>query len=271
MARSRTYCLSLLLPLALAACGGADSVSNTDQAAGNAADPALASALQDQIMVDPQLGRQANSDAVRPPAQPYSGGVPDDAVAANGDKVNMEGLMKAPAPVPSDKNCSQCAAARDSVTLGGLAARQKDKRTSQCAGSLTYSAGWANRLPADLPLFPQARVTEAAGSGAVATRSAASSPEMVSQASPPASCPAAITITGASTMKAPAPSPKLRHIISAGGSRYSNCISVCDISQGSRHNSSSSLRRSALGREPGRNARDRPAARAALFGETSAT
>ena len=166
MARSRTYCLSLLLPLALAACGGADSVSNTDQAAGNAADPALASALQDQIMVDPQLGRQANSDAVRPPAQPYSGGVPDDAVAANGDKVNMEGLMKAPAPVPSDKNCSQCAAARDSVTLGGLAARQKDKRTSQCAGSLTYSAGWANRLPADLPLFPQARVTEAAGSEA---------------------------------------------------------------------------------------------------------
>lgn len=166
MARSRIFHMSLILPLALAGCGGSDSVTNADQAAGNAADPALASALQDQIMVDPQLGRQANSDAVRPPAQPYSGAVPDDAVAANTDKVNMEGLMKAPAPVQAGKDCPQCTAARESVTLGGLAARQKDKRTSQCAGSLIYSAGWANRLPADLPLFPQARVTEAAGSEA---------------------------------------------------------------------------------------------------------
>jgi hypothetical protein len=166
MARSRLFYLPFLLPLALAGCGGADSVSNADQAAGNAADPALASALQDQIMVDPQLGRQANGDAVRPPTQPYSGGVPDDGVAANGDKINMDGLMKTPAPIQAGKDCKQCAAARESVTLGGLAARQNDKRTSQCAGSLTYSAGWANRLPADLPLFPQARVTEAAGSEA---------------------------------------------------------------------------------------------------------
>jgi len=165
MARSRFFCLSLLLPLALAGCGGA-GIPNVDESAGNAADPALASALQDQIMVDPQLGRQANGDAVRPPAQPYSGGVPSDAVATNTDKVSTEGLMKAPAPTPAGKDCTQCAAARESVTLGGLAARQKDKRTSQCAGSMQYSASWANRLPADLPLYPQARVTEAAGSEA---------------------------------------------------------------------------------------------------------
>src|SRR6267154_1501008 len=41
-----------------------------------------------------------------------------------------------------------------------------------------------------------ARVTREGGSGAVATRSAASSPDMVSHARPPASWPAAITITG---------------------------------------------------------------------------
>jgi hypothetical protein len=166
MARSRACYLPFLLPLALAGCSGSGSIPDVDEASGNAADPALASALQDQIMVDPQLGRQANGDAIRPPGQPYSGGVPDDGVAANTDQIDMGGLMKAPAPTPADKNCSQCAAARESVTLGGLAARQRDSRTSQCASSMTYSAGWANRLPRDLPLFPQARVTEAAGSEA---------------------------------------------------------------------------------------------------------
>jgi hypothetical protein len=166
MARSRIFLSSLVLPLALAGCGGAGNVPNADEASTNAADPALASALQDQIMVDPQLGRQANGDAVRPPTQPYSAGAPDDGVAANTDQVSTAGLMKAPAPTQASKDCAQCAAARESVTLGGLAARQKDQRTNQCAGSMTYSAGWANRLPADLPLYPQARVTEAAGSEA---------------------------------------------------------------------------------------------------------
>ena len=45
------------------------------------------------------------------------------------------------------------------------------------------------------------------GIGAVATRSGASSPEIASQASPPASWPAAITSTGTSTTSAPVPSP----------------------------------------------------------------
>lgn len=167
MARSHHFLLMLALPLALAACGSKGSLGDvSDSDSGNAADPALTSALQDQIMVDPQLGRQANGDAVRPPAQPYSGGVPNDAVAANGDKVDNGQLLKTPAPTQADKSCTQCAAARESVTLGGLASRQKDSRTSQCASSLQYAAGWAQRLPRDLPLYPQARVTEAAGSTA---------------------------------------------------------------------------------------------------------
>lgn len=164
MAFRRAFYLPILLPLALAGCGGSASLGDADEVSGNAADPALASALQDQIMVDPQLSRQANGDAIRPPGQPYSGGVPSDAVAADTDQVDMGGLMKTPAPTKADQNCTQCAAGRDSVTLGGLAARQRDSRTSQCASSMTYSAGWANRLPRDLPLFPQARVAEAAGS-----------------------------------------------------------------------------------------------------------
>src|SRR5258705_2815039 len=64
-----------------------------------------------------------------------------------------------------------------------------------------------------------ARVTREGGSGAVATRSAASSPDMVSHARPPASWPAAITITGVISIMASELSAKLRHSIKAGGTR----------------------------------------------------
>lgn len=161
MVRRLGFVTLAVLPLALAACSGAPA--DAPQAAdANALDPAIASALQDQIMIDPALGQQANGDAVRPPARPASGGVPADGVAANSNPVADGELMKTPAPV-SAENCTQCAAAREAVTLTGLAQRQKDGATRGCASQLQYSAGWANRLPADLPLYPQARVTEAAG------------------------------------------------------------------------------------------------------------
>jgi len=166
MVRRPGFVWLLVLPLALAACS--KSADSEDAAASaNGVDPALASALQDQIMVDPALAQQANGDAVRPPGQPYSAGVPADGVAAGGAVKDGE-LMKTPAPVQADKND----ASNQAVTLGGLAARQKDSRTSGCAANLQYAAGWANRLPADLPLYPQARVSEAAGAdgGACALR-----------------------------------------------------------------------------------------------------
>ena len=165
----------LVLPVALAACGkrsdaerNLDTLDNELVESNSAAarDPALMSALHDQIMVDPTLAQQANNDAVRPPAQPYSGAVPPDGIAAapsgtGTGSATSEALKKAPAPAAS---CPQCTAKHESLTLGALAARQKDKRTSNCAGSMRYSARWAGRLPADLPLYPDARVSEAAGS-----------------------------------------------------------------------------------------------------------
>lgn len=158
----RSGLLALALPLALAACGG-PADNGDDSADANGVDPALASALQGQIMVDPQLSQQSNNDAVRPPGQPYSAGVPADGVAAYGDGIKPGDMLHAPAPVPADKSCAACAASRNTVTLGALAAQQKDGRTAGCAADIQYSASWAQRLPADLPLYPQARVTEAAG------------------------------------------------------------------------------------------------------------
>jgi len=181
MARKRFRALAfLVLPVALAACGARgngernlDSLDNElvdTNSAGTTRDPALTSALQDQIMVDPTLAQQANNDAVRPPAQPYSGAVPPEGIAgtpggatAHSGAATSETLKKTPAPAAA---CPQCGVARESLTLGALASRQRDKRTSNCASAMRYSARWAGRLPADIPLYPDARVSEAAGAEA---------------------------------------------------------------------------------------------------------
>lgn len=168
----------LMIPLALAACGAKPAAdSNIDSldaelaggnATGNTRDPAMMSALQDQIMVDPALAGQSNNDAVRPPQQPYSGATPPDSVAAPKPDSNAataggssSGGSK-PTPPPSG-DCPQCKVKNDSVTLGALAKRQADRRIAGCAGNLQYSTAWVGRLPADLPLYPDAKVDEAAG------------------------------------------------------------------------------------------------------------
>lgn len=166
----------IAMTLALAACGpkpvadgnldslDAELAGNT----ANSSDPAMRAALQDQIMVDPALTGQSNADAIRPPQQPYSGALPPDSVAGG----NTDGTVAAsgssssggskPAPAPSG-DCPQCKVRNDSVTLGALAGRQRDRRAAGCARNLQYSTAWAQRLPADLPLYPDARVDEAAG------------------------------------------------------------------------------------------------------------
>lgn len=177
--------LLLALPLALVACGSRPvAEGNLDsldaELAGNAvnsSDPAMRAALQDQIMVDPTLAGQSNADAIRPPQQPYSGAIPPDSVAggkADGT-VTASGSSSSggskPTPAPSG-DCPQCKVRNDSVTLGALANRQRDRRTADCARTLQYSTAWAQRLPADIPLYPDARVDEAAGaaSGGCALR-----------------------------------------------------------------------------------------------------
>jgi hypothetical protein len=162
--------------LLLAGCGAApDSDDNAAVAAidqsltGNtpAGDPALMAALHDQIMVDPALVQQANDDVIRPPTRPVSGAVPPDDIAAEamtapgGAAAGAAGIALRSAPAASEA-CHQCTVARESLTLGALAARQ-GRRAGQCAANVGYSAGWANRLPAATPLYPDARVTEAAG------------------------------------------------------------------------------------------------------------
>ncbi len=178
MGRRGSYALAIVcLPLALAACAQAnDADPNLDSldaeladgnSTGNMRDPAMMAALQDQIMVDPALAAQANYDAIRPPAQPYSTQVPPDMVASaarpGADMSSSETLKSAPAPV-SGQGCTQCDATREALTLGGLVERQANPAARSCAGSISYSTRWALRLPPSVPLYPDARVSEAAGS-----------------------------------------------------------------------------------------------------------
>ncbi|MBR0552260.1 hypothetical protein [Stakelama marina] len=168
VAKRRLALAAFVLPLALAACSGSDSNKDLDNLdnqlvdSANGADPAVTGALNDQIMVDPSLAGQRNGDAARPPSRPYSGGVPQ---GSGTTKLDTAKLMHTPKPVAAEK-CSQCEAASKSLTVGELARRQKQGNLGGCAKSLNYSAGWANRLPKDVPLLPNARVTEAAGSTA---------------------------------------------------------------------------------------------------------
>src|SRR6478672_1934495 len=68
--------------LALAACGSGDqnNLAEMDNSLiGNGADPALTSALEDQILVDPNLTQQSHPNQARPPATPVQAQYPADA------------------------------------------------------------------------------------------------------------------------------------------------------------------------------------------------
>ncbi|RMB36792.1 hypothetical protein C8J47_0367 [Sphingomonas sp. PP-F2F-G114-C0414] len=155
---------SILLPLALMACGR----SSTDQQDLNSLDaeltngtrdPAVGESLGAQIMVDPRLAQSANTGGTRAQQQTGPGAVSAD-VALQKDPVDPATLKRAPAP---SNDCPECKSADGALTLGALAERQKTPNAGVCAKKISYSAGWANRLPADLPLYPAARLTEAAG------------------------------------------------------------------------------------------------------------
>ena len=162
----RLPALALALPLALIACGepAVDQQDATNLEAdlgnGNAGDPALNAALAGQIMVDPTLTQSSNDDAIRPPPEPMGGAMPSEEAGRRADTIDPRTLKRAPVAAG---DCPACRQADAALTLGALAERQKTPDAGVCAQKIGYSAGWANRLPADLPLYPGARLTEAAG------------------------------------------------------------------------------------------------------------
>ena len=123
---SRPIVFSVLAAaLALAACSrGAEEAEN---AAANDADPALTSALEDQILVDPTLAQQSNANAVRTPDAPAQAQYP----AAGGSGATAPVGVSSPA-------CTESA-------------------------RFDYNLAWAQRLAPAFPVYPGAKVTDAAG------------------------------------------------------------------------------------------------------------
>jgi hypothetical protein len=133
----------LAAALALAACGRGDEgnlASLDNQLAGNDVDPALTSALEDQIAVDPELAQQSNRNAVRPPETPTQAPYPQQGGG---------GTLKAPEP-------GQKAAAQPAALASGAAAGCTD------ANKFEYNLAWAQKMPATFPVYPGAKVTDAA-------------------------------------------------------------------------------------------------------------
>jgi hypothetical protein len=145
---------ALAAALALAACNrGAEEgnlASLDNQLAGNDVDPALTSALADQISVDPTLANQSNRNAVRPPETPTQ--APYPAAQAGGAAKGTPAAAKAGGE--TDRQHDQ------------LAGTARGEGGAACGSRIpfNYDLRWANRLSPVFPVYPGAKVTEAAGS-----------------------------------------------------------------------------------------------------------
>jgi hypothetical protein len=114
----------LATALLLAGCSRAPNKANPEN--GGDTDPALTSALEDQILVDPSLAQQSNRNALRPPEAPLQ------------------------APYPAATPASAGTGAGDLLP-------------GSCAAEVEYGLGWLKRLPDTFAVYPGARVTDAAG------------------------------------------------------------------------------------------------------------
>jgi hypothetical protein len=115
--------------LALAACnrGGENNLAEVDNSLiGNGADPALTSALEDQILVDPNLVQQARPNTARPAETPVQAQYPAGSAGPSGGQANAD-------------------------------------MQSACGVPFTTGNSYAQRLPAQFPIYPGGRLTEAAG------------------------------------------------------------------------------------------------------------
>jgi hypothetical protein len=164
--RRTKFLIVSAIALTLAACKNERSEQASldvldNELVGNAGDPALTAALEDQIMVDPSLAAKNGRGTRRTPgalSQPIPPERRADAAKAEYAMANGK-LLRAPAAGKFTSN------AGEPVTLGQLASSQKAGAAggNPCADKLEYSARWAARLAPEMSVYPQARVVEAAG------------------------------------------------------------------------------------------------------------
>jgi hypothetical protein len=127
--------------LTLGACDGgrkAELAELDNQITGKDKDPALTGALEDQILVDPALTQQSNRNAVRPPESP----------------------AQAPYPLPDQRPAQ----------VKGAGGEARTEISGGCGPELRHGPEWARRLPVPFAVYPDAELTDAAGSEAPGCR-----------------------------------------------------------------------------------------------------
>jgi hypothetical protein len=164
--------LAALLPLAcvgalLAACseGEAEVLVAEDHS-----DPLMSAALEEQIMVDPDMVNRngANQVAAVPDGigaipRPDSGS--DAAMAARAEAEELVGgaaaMRRAPPPQRVDGALPPEAALSAAARAATSGAAQRN-----CAAGAQFSARWAAQMPSAFPVYPRGNVLEAAGNDA---------------------------------------------------------------------------------------------------------
>ncbi|MEP7222742.1 MAG: hypothetical protein ABI673_08760 [Novosphingobium sp.] len=150
--------LTLAPVMLLAACS-----EKPDKAAQQRQDPELAGALHEPVMIDPDLSGMNQRGAAL-----TGGGVPEAtipleeqgsefAAAARGEALALAGGALQSAPTSTEGG-----ALRHGETPA-LTARGVVGAGNPCLDMLTYTAAWAARLPAALPIYPRGHVQDAAG------------------------------------------------------------------------------------------------------------
>jgi hypothetical protein len=135
----RTAALAGLMLLAACSRGSDENLAAIDnELIANGADPALTSALEDQILVDPNLAQQSHPNSVRPPEAPAQSQYPADVRPGEGG-------------------------ARTRRTAAAQGGRAAPPSAAECGAAFEYGNQWATRMPAAFPGYPGGRLTEAAG------------------------------------------------------------------------------------------------------------
>ena len=150
------------LPLSLAACGS-NEASDEELAKLDdnlTSDPAMNDALEDAILVDPDLTDQANRNAIRGANGAADGSVPPGTGAdgSSAAKAALGGkILSAPKP-------RQMTSDDEGLTLGDKAELQAARSSKPvCNEELRYDMNYANRMPPEFAVYPKANVQEAAG------------------------------------------------------------------------------------------------------------
>jgi hypothetical protein len=163
--------LAVGLSLALFGCGtGNDNANSNDPDAellDDANDPAMKGALEEQILVDPDLVDQSNQNAVL--GKGDDGALPSASAPSNSAAVGkaaaekeFAGSKMLSAPAPKKVSAEECTDCSKGATLGAKAEMQQ-RGKGTCDAKLSYAMSWASKMPPEFRVYPRANVKEAAG------------------------------------------------------------------------------------------------------------